>query len=330
MCKRPSFCGASASLIDMPSGLESVERVTSDVVVPFTIEGRDVRGRIARLDDVVDDIISRHDYPDAVSALLGEALLYAALLGSMMKFEGIFTLQASGDGPVSVIVADYATAAGADGSVSIGGVVRGYARYDEERLAALGDGPYDLGMLMGQGRLVFTLDQGQYAERYQGIVELTGASLDRAMRSYFLNSEQLPSEIIACCVKVSDGEEPRWRAACLLIQHLPSGGKTLDDDAPEDNWQHVRALMQSVTRDELLDPTLTLHDVLFRLFHEDGVRVFAPSHVALGCRCSENRLRLIISSFGEEERRDMAEENVISATCEFCKTEYRFLLSEFN
>lgn len=317
----------------MSSELEAVERVNADVVVPFTIEGRDVRGRIARLDEVVDDIIARHDYPDAVSSLLGEALLYAALLGSMMKFEGIFTLQASGDGPVSVVVADYAAAAGADGSVSIGGVVRGYARYDEARLAALGDGPFDLGMLMGQGRLVFTLDQGQYAERYQGIVELTGASLDRAVRAYFLNSEQLPSEIIAHCAKVDDGNDddgPRWRAACLLIQHLPGGGKIRGDDVAEENWQHVRALMQSVRRDEMLDPALSLHDILYRLFHEDGVRVFAPSHVALGCRCSEDRLRLIISSFSEEERSDMAEDNVISATCEFCKTEYRFLLSEFN
>lgn len=316
----------------MSSELEAVERVNADVVVPFTIEGRDVRGRIARLDEVVNDIIARHGYPDAVSALLGEALLYAALLGSMMKFEGIFTLQASGDGPVSVVVADYAAAAGADGSVSIGGIVRGYARYDEERLAALGDGAFDLGMLMGKGRLVFTLDQGQYAERYQGIVELTGASLDRAVRAYFLNSEQLPSEIVAYCAKVDDGDDndgPCWRAACLLIQHLPGGSKAHDDGNLEDNWLHARSLMQSITRDELLDPALSLHDVLYRLFHEDGVRVFAPSHVALGCRCSEERLRLIISSFSEEERRDMAEENVISATCEFCKTDYRFSLSEF-
>lgn len=313
---------------DTPNG----QRVSADVVVPFTIEGRNVRGRITRLEAVATDVIARHGYPDAVSVLMGEALALTALLGSMMKFEGIFTLQAIGNGPVKTLVTDFATAAGADGHVSIGGIVRGYVRFDGTTIQGLDNGPQPLAALMGGGHLALTLDQGRHMERYQGIVELDGASLDKSARNYFMNSEQLPSEVIARCRRVDGPAGPRWQATSLLVQHLPKAGA--DEHAAgaaqeSDNWDHVRALLQTVRDEELLDPALSLHDVLYRLFHEDGVRVFEPSHLAIGCRCNRDRLRQVIATFSENDRQDMAEDGVISATCEFCKTDYRFILSDF-
>jgi molecular chaperone Hsp33 len=309
----------------------TTERVYTDVVVPFTIEGRDVRGRITRLSAVSTDVIERHGYPDAVSALLGEALALTALLGSMLKFEGIFTLQAAGDGPVKTLVTDFATASGADGKVSIGGIVRGYARFDADAIAQLKGNT--LSDLTGRGYLALTLDQGKHMERYQGIVELDAASLDQSARNYFMNSEQLPSEIITRCRRVDTKDGPRWVAASLLLQHLPaSGGQSKSTDAGDaaENWQHARALMQTITDDELLNPDLSLHDTLFRLFHEDGVRVFAPAHLTIGCRCNEERLRRVIATFSAADQKDMAKDGVIAATCEFCKTEYKFKLSDFQ
>lgn len=317
----------------MYSANPAMTRVSADVVVPFTIEGRDVRGRITRLDAVSSDVIQRHGYPDAVSGLLGEALALTALLGSMLKFEGIFTLQASGDGAVKTLVTDFATASGADGKVSIGGTVRGYARFDANAIAQLGDGPYTLSALMGRGHLAMTLDQGRHTERYQGIVELDAGSLDNSARNYFINSEQLPSEVITRCRRVDTAQGPHWQAASLLLQHLPASGRQTEsggatDDAAE-NWQHARMLMQTITDDELLNPDLSLHETLFRLFHEDGVRVFEPAHITIGCRCNEERLRRVIATFSTTDQQDMAKDGLITATCEFCKTDYRFKLSEF-
>ncbi len=317
----------------MSTPSEPTPPVNQDVVVPFTIEGRDINGRVTRLDAVVDNILSRHNYPDVVSKLLGEALAITALLGSLMKFEGIFTFQAKGNGAIPLLVADFATAPGADGAhQSIGGSMRGYARFDEAALAALGDGPHDLKTLMGEGYLAFTLDQGNNTERYQGIVALEGTSLDDCARTYFLNSDQIAAEIVTRAGRVQGETGLRWHAGSLLIRHLPETGGTATGQSAEDrdeNWTRARALLGSLKTDELLDPKLSLHDLLFRLYHEDGVRVFSPAHLADQCRCSAARLEKVIQSFSDDDRQAMVENDEITASCEFCKTVYKFKLSDF-
>lgn len=313
---------------------ESGDKVTTDVVVPFAIDARDVTGRVTRLSAVVDDILTRHDYPDPVSALLGQALAMTALLGSLMKSEGIFTLQAKGDGPVNLLVCDFVAAAGADGAISIGGILRGYARYDTEAVAGLDPEDTDLQRLMGSGYLAFTLDQGEDTERYQGIVALEGQSLDDCARNYFESSEQVAAEIVSHCGKVTpDAGDPRWSAGSIMIRHLPAKGGEARHRAPEEraeDWAHARVLLSSLRRNELLDPGLPLHDLLFRLYHEDGVRVFSPAHLGLGCRCDRDRLENVIRTFTPEERAEMMVNGVISAICEFCKTEYVFDPADFE
>ncbi|MDA5194792.1 Hsp33 family molecular chaperone HslO [Govanella unica] len=307
----------------------------SDVVVPFVLEKRGVNGRVTRLDAVVDTILTRHDYPRTVSTLLGEALAITALLGSLMKFEGIFTLQAKGDGPVSLLVCDFVTAPGSDGAVSIGGTLRGYAKYDVEKLAALSDGSHDLKTLMGGGYLAFTLDQGDFTDRYQGIVDLDGQSLDDCARAYFRNSEQIAADIKTRCALVSGAHGMHWRAGSLLVRHLPAIGGDIDpatahtEEERLENWDYARAMLTSLRAEELLDPRLSLHDLLYRLYHDDDTRVYSPSHLTFGCRCSEQRLALVIGSFPPEERIEMAKDGEITATCEFCKTDYKFKLADF-
>lgn len=308
--------------------------VKGDVVVPFTIEGRGVSGRVTRLDAVVDEILRRHAYPDAVSVLLGQALAITALLGSLMKKEGVFTLQAKGDGPVSLLVADFVSAAGADGAISIGGILRGYARYDAAALADIVESDADLNALMGTGYLAFTLDQGEDTDRYQGIVELEGNSLDACAQAYFTRSEQIESRIISQCAATEDPDKGQsWRSASLMLRHLPGEGGTesrrTSSEERAENWNHVRVMTDSLRPNELLDGGLPLHDLLYRLYHEDGVRVYAPSHLALGCRCNRDRLANVIRTFTAEERAEMTENGVISAICEFCKTDYRFDPQEF-
>lgn len=308
--------------------------VKGDVVVPFTIEGRGVSGRVTRLDAVVDEILNRHAYPDAVSLLLGQALAITALLGSLMKKEGVFTFQAKGDGLVSLLVADFVSASGADGAISIGGILRGYARYDEAALAAHPVAEADLKALMGSGYLAFTLDQGEDTDRYQGIVELDGNSLDACAQTYFMRSEQIEARIVSHCAAVDDPTKGRtWRSASLMLRHLPGHGGTASGhgsaEERAENWNHVRVMTDSLRSHELLDTHLPLHDLLYRLYHEDGVRVYAPSHLALGCRCNRDRLANVIRTFTAEERAEMTENGVISAICEFCKTDYRFDPQEF-
>lgn len=311
------------------------DQTFSDLVVPFAIEGRGVTGRVTRLDAVVDTILTRHDYPRAVSTLLGEALAITALLGSLMKFEGIFTLQAKGNGPLSLLVCDFVTAPGADGAVSIGGTLRGYAKFDEAALATLGDGPQDLRTLMGDGYLAFTLDQGEFTDRYQGIVALEGESLDDCARTYFQNSEQIAADIKTRCGLATGPDGMHWRAGSLLLRHLPAVGGDITpttahtEEERQENWDAARVMLRTLRAEELLDPKLSLHDLLYRLYHEDGVRVFSPAHLTFGCRCSADRLANVIRSFAADEREEMAVGGQIAAVCEFCKTEYVFRLSDF-
>lgn len=283
----------------------------SDVIQPFQIEGLEVRGRLVRLSEVADEILKRHDYPDAVAKQLAEMMALSAVLAAALKYEGIFTLQAKGDGPLSLMVVDITSA----------GAMRGYAQFDAEALAALTPEQANLPRLMGTGYLAFTVDQGDYTDRYQGIVELTGASLGESIHHYFRQSEQMQAGFKLAATKV-DG---KWRSGALMLQRLPvAGGGEIASDLAEDAWRRVFALMASCTDKELIDLDLPVESLLYRLFHEDGVRVFTRQGVEAKCRCSRERVDTVLRSLGPDELEDMWVDGKIIVTCEFCNTGYVF------
>lgn len=292
-----------------------------DLVQPFQVESSGIRGRLVRLGAVVDTILTRHDYPEEVSAILGEALALATALAASLKLEGIFTLQTKGDGPVSMLVADWRSP----------GLLRGYASVDRAALAARGAGPAGaVPRLLGAGYLAFTVDQGAETERYQGIVELTGATLADCAHDYFRRSEQLGTGIRLAVAKLEDPlGRLVWRAGGLMIQRLPDEeSRDGTDDAAEDAWRRALILMSSVRDAELTDPGLPPNDLLWRLFHQEGVRVWAPQPVGFGCTCSRDKVSNVLRSFSAEQLAGMVIEGRIIATCQFCNNEYAFLAGD--
>ncbi len=283
-----------------------------DFVSAFQIEGEPVRGRIARLGAVVDDILTRHDYPEPVANLLGEACALAALVGASLKFEGRLIVQAQGDGPVAYVVADYDTS----------GALRGYCRYDAERVAAASTGFLRPGAksLLGQGVFIMTLDQGGDSERYQGVTPIEGETLALCAEHYFAQSEQTPTRVRLAVGQVQTDETAHWRAGGVILQNIA------EDDArgaTRDAWETAQALFETVGEDELIDPTLPAERLLFRLFHETGVRMFEPHALKAFCRCSEDRIKGVLRSFPTEERAEMVEaDGLIRVTCEYCSRVY--------
>lgn len=292
-----------------------------DQALGFTIPSRHARGRILRLGPVLDDVLAAHAYPPPVERLLASALVLAALLGSTLKDAGgQLTLQAHNEhGVVSLLVADYK-----------GGEVRGYAKFDADRLAELGPDPTLFG-LFGKGFLAITFDQAVTGERYQGIVPLDGASLAEAAEHYFFQSEQIPS-IVQIAVRRDAGQG--CFAAGLLLQHLPEGEVGRErlhtrHDHPE--WEHVKALAVTLSDQELTDDALPLTDVVWRLFHEEEVvRVTEPVPLTKGCRCDLAHIRSVIGRFPAEERAEMADDQgVIGVDCAFCSRLFPVSLDSF-
>ena len=306
---------------------DAMNLAADDLVLPFEIKPLGVRGRLVRLGPAVDDILHRHAYPASVSALLAEAVALAAILGAMLKFDGKFILQTKTDGPVDMIVADYVAP----------GKVRGYARFDAERVAALKNpGQVDL---LGTGYLAMTVDQGPDMERYQGIVPLDGADLTAAAHSYFEKSEQIPTRIRMAAGPLfqrgAKGEA--WRAGAIMVQHLPREGGSSplpshSGDAPEgvdvapqenDDWVKARLLLDTVEAHELLDPQLSAEQLLYRLYHEDGVTAYPATHLERYCSCSQDSITRMLARFPAEDRADMVTDGEIAVTCEFCSTTYK-------
>lgn len=285
---------------------------SDDLAAAFQIDGWPVRGRLVRLGETIDAILSAHAYPEPVAALLGEACALAALVGSSLKFEGRLIVQAQGDGPVRYVVADYDTE----------GHLRGYCRFDPEEVEAASQGFVRPGArtLLGQGVFVMTLDRGPDFERTQGITPIEGESLSLAAEHYFQQSEQIPTKVRLAVGSVETAEGRQWRAGGALIQLIAG------DDArgsTEDVWERSRALFQTLADDELIDPTITPETLLFRLFHEDGVRLEDARPLKAQCRCSKDRISAVLASFGEAERADMVEaDGKIRVTCEYCATVY--------
>lgn len=288
-----------------------------DLVQPFRIDPFALRGRLVRLGPAIDRILSQHDYPEPVAALLGEAITLAVVLAGALKYDGIFTLQTKGDGPIRLMVAD----------VSTEGALRGYAQYDakklEQALAGAGAATPPVPRLVGSGYIAFTVDQGEETDRYQAIVELAGATLAECAQHYFRQSEQVQAGIKLSVGRAGAGGS--WRAGGLMLERVPpEGGRALVADDVEDAWRRAMVLMSSATQEELVDPDLLPHGLLYRLFHEDGVRVYRTHSLEARCRCSRERVEGILRAFPQSDLDEMKQEAVTTVTCEFCNARYTF------
>nr|WP_281380654.1 Hsp33 family molecular chaperone [Brevundimonas basaltis] len=292
--------------------------MADNLAAAFQIEGWPVRGRLVRLGETIDAILSAHAYPEPVAALLGEACVLAALIGSSLKFEGRLIVQAQGDGPVRYVVADYDTR----------GHLRGYCRFDEAEVAAASQGFARPGAktLLGGGLFVMTLDRGPDFERTQGITPIEGESLSLAAEHYFQQSEQIPTRVRLAVGAVTTGAGTAWRAGGALIQLIAGDAAR---GSTEEAWDRSRALFQTLADDELIDPTVSPETLLFRLFHEDGVRLENPRALQAVCRCSKDRIGTVLSSFSPEERAEMVEpDGKIRVACEYCATVYELAPEE--
>ncbi|SIQ03923.1 molecular chaperone Hsp33 [Rhizobium sp. RU35A] len=311
-----------------------------DRVVPFQVEGLDVRGRAVQLGPLLNTILGRHDYPAPVARLLAEAIVLTALIGTSLKFEGRFTVQTKGDGPVDLLVADFTSPES----------MRAYARFDEDALAdAVAAGRTSPPDLLGEGVLAFTIDQGHGMQPYQGIVPLDGSSLEEIAGVYFRQSEQIPTKVRLGVAELLDRDadgKPRhnWRAGGVLAQFLPQapermrqpdlhggdGDERNHDLTDDDAWAEARMLVETVDTDELTDPQVAIERLLYRLFHERGVRIYEPQGVIDRCSCSRDKIKGVLAGFTAEEIEASQEDGHISVTCEFCSTTYRYEATEFE
>ena len=290
-------------------------------VQPFHLHDKPVRGRLVRLGPLADALLTRHDGHPAVTALAGQALALTAGLASALKFRGSFSLQAKGDGPVSMLLAD----------CTDGGALRGYARADAERLAEMlaGDESPSASTLLGTGYLAFTCDQGPDMDRYQGIVAIEGESLTEMTATYFSTSEQLATHVHLACARTEAG----WRAAALIIERVAGQGgigAELDAEAQDEAWRTAVALAATLTDAELLDDSLPGERLLHRLFALEGLALDRARALSYGCRCSRAKLAGVLAGFGEEDLDHMAEDGTITMTCEFCNLGFRFDRTELR
>jgi molecular chaperone Hsp33 len=314
-----------------------------DAILPFAVEALDLRGRIVRLGSEIDALLTRHAYPAPVSRLVGEACVLTVLLGSSLKEQGRFQLQARTDGVVDMLVVDF----------DAPDRLRAFARFDADRLAeAEANGQAASKDLLGRGHLGFTIEPGDDKARYQGVVALEGEGLEVAAHDYFQRSEQIPTVIRLAVGEVVTAEGTHWRAGGLIVQFLPQSEDrrrladlhpgdapagaahhvVSEDDAGEhDSWTEGRAHAATVEDHELLDPSLSGERLLYRLFHERGVRVYASQGVREKCRCSTDNIRTMLRRFTAQERTDMiGDDGRIGVTCEFCSTKREFDPAEFE
>ena len=291
-------------------------------VTPFYLTGEDeqsttplIRGRLARLFDPARTILGRHDYPDCVSEMCAETMGLAACLSTTLKFDGVFTVQAKGDGAVKTLFAD----------VTSQGHIRSYAAFDDQLTDQfLPTGPAVLPRLMGSGYVAFTVDQaaanGDAGHRYQGIVELEGPHMGDCAVAWFKNSEQLATHVITAAQKTEAG----WQGAALFLQQIAEdGGQGLKqaNGSMEEEWHTAMVLMSSVKKDELLDPSLPPDQLLYRLFHANGLHLQPSRPMTDECRCSAEKVENMLQSLSPDQRVDMSDESgCLVVNCEFCKT----------
>lgn len=311
-------------MTDTKLPIADLDKMTDNEVTVFQLDGQPVRGRAVNLGEALNDALTGPEgesrYPDEISRLLGEAMLIGALVTQALKFEGRLVVQCHGtnDGAVSLLMADCTT----------DGAIRGYARWDEAKLkeTKLDNRNPGAETLLGGGTFSMTIDQGPDMDQYQGLAAIQGERLSDCAQHYFEQSEQIPTQIRLAVGQVQEaGNEPSWRGGGMMIQ------KIADDSARGDTqeaWDTARSLFGTLSDAELIDPDLSQNRLLFRLFHEDGVRIVETHKVSGQCRCSRERLENTLKSFERDALEDMAEDGTIKANCEFCATDYIFKLSE--
>ena len=301
-----------------------------DTVLPFQLDNVDMRGRVARLDGVLEGILKQHDYPPQVEALVAEMALLTALIGQTIKLRWKLSLQVQSKGAVRMIATDYygPTKEGEPARI------RAYASYDADRLTD--DAPFEQ---VGEGYFAIMIDQGQGMTPYQGITPLAGGSLASCAEAYFAQSEQLPTRFSLSFGKSSGpGEPEHWRAGGIMLQHMPkasplaaSGEGTGDvlkaDDLVEgdeaENWNRVNILLGTVEELELIGPSVPPTDLLLRLFHEEQPRVYDAQPVRFGCTCSEDRVRQSLSIYSARDIEKMTtDDGRVTADCQFCGAHY--------
>lgn len=290
----------------------------ADSVTGFFLGKSGIRGRVVRLSAGLNAIIARHNYPDAIASLLGESLALTVALAFALKYDGVFTLQTKGDGPVNMLVVD----------VTREGNMRGYAQYDDEKLKHAGVGS---ALLLGKGRLAITVDLGANADRYQGIVEIIGRDMATIVQNYFRQSEQLETAFKVFVEKNSAGQ---WQAGAIMIQQLPEGGGyAANNNSPggalaveehEENWRRAKILMETVTATEMLDTGLATPALLNRLFHEEDLECDEAIALQDQCRCSRQRVAAVLATIPASEVGELMVNNKVEVKCEFCSAVYDF------
>ncbi len=318
-----------------------------DQVLPFQLDRLDLRGRVARLDATLDTILGQHSYPASVGALVGEATLLATLIGQAMKLRGKFSLQARGDGPVSLIAADYTAPLDGEGPAQL----RAYAQFDAARTPEQIDNPSSL---LGEGLFAMTIDQGPHMQPYQGVTPMAEGGLSAAAEIYFAQSEQVATKFtLAVGLAAAPGDPvERWRAGGVMIQHLPpvgehvakaqtsepshSDGLMRAADVAElgehaDAWREASILLDTAEPMELIGPHVSPEQLLLRLFHESAPRVFPVERVGFGCGCGPEKVEALLASYPKETLAEMAEDDgAIHADCQFCGQRYSFSLDALS
>jgi molecular chaperone Hsp33 len=319
-----------------PAGPAGAVDGDDEVLMFRTLRAR-AQGRIVRLGGAIDEILERHAYPLPVSEVLGQMVTLAAMLGTVLRPGGKLILQASTSGPVRMVAVNVVHPLR----------IRGLASFDNAKVAAFGEAAVDQAALLGDGNFAMTIDNGADEVRYQGIVPLSGESLTGAAQAYFRQSEQIPSFIRLAVARhrlatgAGGDRNWHWRAGGLLLQQLPSDVGHSAGLAPEtaaefeptgdldEEWTRLRMLSETIEDHELLDPTLSSRDLLWRLFHEEGVMTGASAAVAAHCSCSRERVETVLKGFGADDLADMREpDGAISVKCEYCAREYRFTESD--
>jgi molecular chaperone Hsp33 len=289
---------------------------SEDLLTPFMLEGGHVRGRVVFLSDCANTILSRYDYPPYVVRLVGELLVVAAMLSANLKQEGIFTIQIRGKGLVPLVVVD----------AVYGGALRGYAEVSPEadaQLRALAE--YSPQAIVGEGAyLAITLDPGAGMQRYQGIVGLEGDSIAAALSNYFIHSEQIDAEVV-----LAVSEAAPWRAGGVLVERMPPANAE-QDEANQEAWRYAQAINGTVKAEELIDPLMDAQTLLYRLFHEEGVMVYAGKLLSVGCRCSRERIQKLLLSMDAADRSEMLVDGTASVHCQFCNKAERFSPTELG
>ena len=309
-----------------------------DTVLPFQLDRSDIRGRVARLDGVLERVLEQHDYPEPIEMLVAEAAMLTALIGPTVKLRWKLSLQIRGNGPARIVATDY-YAPEAPGAPAR---IRAWASFDPDRLAEAGQGrAFDL---IGEGYFAILIDQGPGTVPYQGITPISGGSLSACAETYFAQSEQLPTrfQIRFGQSRLPGGEGPRWRAGGVMLQAMPKaspfvaggeatgeGGLLAADDIlggeEGENWTRANLLLDTVEELELIGPGVQATDLLVRLFHEEGPRVFDPQRVEFGCTCSGDKVRQSLSIYSAKDIATMTTEaGIVTADCQFCGAHYEF------